>query len=165
MQKNTTFAVVLKPSRKYIYRMKRILYITLLALLAVSCAKDASGRYGDAVEFPEANLVITGNVFDRLSSAPLPSIRVTLKSYLPSDKLRENPIATESTTSGDKGQYSLRKRYNESVDAMVHTVEFMDESFQYLPFTNEITIANWSLLLTPHGYEITHFNAFLDQTE
>ena len=48
---------------------------------------------------------------------------------------------------------------------MIHIVEFSDESMRYLPFRNEITISNWDLLLTPHGYEITHFDAFLNQAE
>ena len=88
-----------------------------------------------------------------------------LKSFLASDTLRENPVSTESTTSGEKGLYLLRKRYNAPVSSLIHTVEFLDDSKQYLPSTKEITISNWSLLLTPNGYEITRFDAFLDKAE
>ena len=139
----------------------------LMAIWAISCAKyaDNPGGYDGEDGFPEANLIITGQVFDRISETPVPGIRVTLKSFLASDVLRENPVSTEPTTSGEKGLYLLRKRFNASVSSMVHTVEFMDDSKQYLPSTKEITIDNWSLLLTRQGYQIPNFNAFLDRVE
>lgn len=144
--------------------MKRILYIAVMAILTVSCAKASDGPVNsDESEFPEANLIITGVVCDHLSTAALPGISITLRSY--QDAKSETPLSTELTTSGENGLYLLRKRFNAPVSSMIYTVEFTDESGQYLPLTKEITIANWSHLFTPRGYEITRFDAFLDKAQ
>ena len=144
--------------------MKRFLYIAVMAILTVSCAKASDGPVNsDDSEFPEANLIITGAVYDFLTKDALPGIGITLKSY--PDAQSETPLSTEVTTSGENGLYLLRKRFNAPVSSMIYSVEFTDESGQYLPLTKVITIANWSLLLTPRGYEITRFDAFLDKAQ